>query len=283
MKKVVLALAFLSTFICGYGQIKNFAGSYIDLYKGHVLTIKPKDIQLQEYGYRDFYLKATTSMESKGILMPKKELGKYASASEYKALVYRRFICEGAFKDSTDQSYPQQYYWLKLKNDTLGISYYRYDAKYEHNFPFEVDSILTVSQERLCSEIKINKDKFEGHDKFYTPTEHPINIVKVKYDSTYRYYINLSHITSTPTFTKGIIILFNDGTKLNYPEAKVETSVRGTGSGYYSISSFIQIKEVDIPTFREKEMTDARIYVTEMKIKDGWRYRMYMNCLYEKK
>ena len=283
MKKFLIVFSLLY-FQHGYGQVKDFAGLYAELYINHVLTVKPIDIALQEYGYQGFYTRAKVGFNVKDVFNPihKIGLGSFANGSMYKSLVYRRFSCEGVFKDSVNSTYLHEYYWLRLKNDTLGITYYHYDTKYAHSFPFEVDSILQIPQEKLCGEIGHYKDKFEGHDKYTTPLEYDISFMKVKYDTTYRYYLSVSYPISSPTFAKGVIVLLNDGSKLNYPEAKVETDTRGKDAQYY-IKSFIQLSDEDLLKLKEKEITDVKIYATEIRITDGWRYRRYLKCLFDRK
>lgn len=277
MKRIFLVAVVLLPFMC-FGQITSFAGTYADCYVGHTLIVKPKDPALQGYGYRDFYKTAKNVDSPKNHFTVSKE--KYVISSDYSLLVYRRFKCTSVFRDSTDIGFMQQYYWLKLQNDTLGTAFYRYDAKYDFNFSFELDSVITIPQDKVCANIREKRDKFEGHDRFYTPLDEDVSLMKVKHDSVYRYYLNLTYPVSSPTFNKGVIVLLNDGTKLNYPEAKVETSVSGSS---YMIKSFISLKPADVELLKIKEITDAKIYATEIKIKNGWAYKYYMNCLFDKK
>ena len=67
---------------------------------------------------------------------------------------------------------------------------------------------------------------------------------------------------STPLFGKGVIILFTDGTKLEYP-ANISVSVNSGAN--YDYSSFLTLDEAAMKLFSEKTVEGFKLYIYEGK------------------
>jgi len=92
--------------------------------------------------------------------------------------------------------------------------------------------------------------------------------------------MSLTTIGSTPSTGEGVIILLENGQKIT---KNIETSVDVNDNAQYEHSAFISLTNTDIELLKQYEMTDARLYIFDMKIKNPEQYLGYINCLTEMK
>ena len=126
-----------------YDSTKNFLGnSNVKSYKGQILYVKGVSLNLQEYGYDNFY---STKSRGDGCRygVP---YGTFATGSPYDSLVGKYFIV----KNIDDEKWYIGQYWFQLENrdDPNDTAWFYYDAKHEFSFPFIVLSYFEYLKQR---------------------------------------------------------------------------------------------------------------------------------------
>lgn len=79
----------------------------------------------------------------------------------------------------------------------------------------------------------------------------------------------------------GVIILLNNGDKIERPEAKIDSKVSRNGSGY-TYSAFISLSPAEIEKLSQNIITDVRLYIYDSTIKKGKKLQEYLKCIAEK-
>ncbi len=132
------------------------------------------------------------------------------------------------------------------------------------------------SQE-LCAKIETEIDKFTGERNFTSPILDDVHFIKSIKSGRTVYYLSLSTIGSTPSYGKGVYVLFNDGSKISKPLEENDVDVN-SGRGF-DITAFISLNPSDIKMLSEKVISDFRIYIYDQKVLEGEKYRSYFKCM----
>jgi len=271
MKKIILLTAITLIYFAGSAQ--NFPGESIDLIIGKELRVKPKSQELQEYGYEGFFKNYKWNMVYKPI-------GYASFKSKYNSLVDKVFTVVSYEKNKKDSS--GNTYYLLLKNQDIKKIYYKYDTTYEYGFPFEVIGGIDFPKDFFCKAISIKVDKFEKDRITYrSPIEYPVSFTKIINKDSKRFYLSITYKGSTFNVgEKGLTILFENGSKIEKPQQKIDVKM-GKGKGF-DYSAFIPLNEDDIIKLTNSKMTDIRMYVYDWKIQKGFYYQEYIKCLIKK-
>jgi hypothetical protein len=276
MKKSILLLLiiFLQTSIIN-GQ--DFPGKDVELLFGAEIKVKELKPDLQKNGYANFYkdkdLKKIYSKTS-------------VNRSKYRSLVNKVFVVIGI--DSLKWGYSKLLiqHILTLKNDEIGLIYYKYDGSEKYSFPFEVIGGLQYPDDYLCRSIEETKDKFTGETTYRTPVLDRISFTKVIGNNDSTIYMSLKSYKGTVNFNvQGVVILFKDGSKLEFPSEKIDVRIDGRyydQSIRYQYSAFIRLNEQDIEKLKIAEITDFRLYIYDSAIANGKLYQEYLKCIVEK-
>lgn len=267
--KVLIICGILLFYINSNAQ--NFPGNDVQLLNGKELRVLPLAESSQKYGYKSFY----KDENLKKIFEPSKSY-----TSEYNSLVNKIFkvISYNPYVNSIGSKKIQ----IKIKNEDIGFLYFDYDPKYEHSFPFEVIGGLDLPEDFYCKEITVSIDKFTNDTTYRSPNK-SLTLVKIKSKQKIEIYFSTTTWASTLNVGKeGLIILLENGNKIEKPTAKIDTEVSKMRMGGYEYTVFIRLNNEDISKLLESVITDIRLYIYDKSIKDGEKYREYLKCLEEK-
>ncbi|MBF0597348.1 hypothetical protein [Faecalibacter rhinopitheci] len=149
----ILVIIFLLLVTYGYAQIetikinkpiieestydgsKNFVAEKANFYLGEDLYLIGKSQSLQKWGYSDFY----ESLKSSNPYKCCSESSPYNS--NYDLLFGKYFSVIDVIPNDLTQKYPSiysEYFFKLLEKETMDTLYYKYNGKFEHNFPFIV-------------------------------------------------------------------------------------------------------------------------------------------------
>lgn len=148
MRKSIALFVFLLMALSSIGQVKlarqaekvesvafdytkNWQGEHYRNYIGQSLYVIPKTELLAESGYENFYEKPNGS-----VYQPNYESFTFSRNTRTEALANKTLKVEDAVTTGRD-ILGRQTVFLKLSLDTDTL-YYKYDFRYEHNFPFIV-------------------------------------------------------------------------------------------------------------------------------------------------
>lgn len=273
MKKTLLLLLTI-TLQFSIVNSQDFPGTDAEILFGAEIKVKELKPDLQKYGYRDFY----KDKELKKIYS--KTSGHYSS--KYESLVNKTFVVIAV--DTIDVNSIRADYRLTLKNEEIGIIYYKYEGIYGHFYPFEVAGELNYPQGFLCDKIEVEKDKFTNRVTYRTPLENldeAIIISRVREKDAVRTYMMIRVLALTVNVNeKGVILLLSNGDKIEKPETNVRLNVYDADR--YVYSAFVPLNNDDIEKLIQNEITDVRLFIHDREIKNGKRYQEYLKCIVEK-
>ena len=265
MKQILLLTAVLISNIT-FGQ--NFPGNDVNLLLNKEIKVQEKDERLQKYGYDHFYVNDK---------LKKKYACCESYNSKYSELVGKVFKVLSAepYKNiiGTDK------YKLQIENAETGIIYFDYDPKYEHSFPFEVIGGLDLPEDFYCKKIETTTDKFDGKTTSRSDYSEGVSFMKVTKDGTSNIYMSVNELGSTINVgKKGLILLLENGKKIERPNAEIDAKVNKGGSGYV-YSAFIELTKEEIDLIINNPITDNRLYIYDGQIKNGAKLSEYLKCL----
>jgi len=268
MKKLIFL--FLA-FTCALAYSQNFPAYNVELLNGKQLKIKEKDESSRKYGFRGFYKdKSLDYNQVYGI----KGSG---PQTDYDSLVGKvfNFISATPYKNSIKEDR----FILEIENPSTGIIYYDYDPTFEDEYPFEVIGGLKYPENFFCNEIEVSTDKFTGETRINSPMN-GVYFVKIKKATESHTYLFLRTPGSTANVNiKGVIILLENGLKIEKPECKIDVEV---GQSNYLYSCLIELNNKDIQLLTDNKMTDYRLYIYDNTIKNGNTLMEYLKCITKK-
>jgi hypothetical protein len=176
---------------------------------------------------------------------------------------------------------------ILVLRDTLNqeIIYFRYDTKYAtstYGFPFLTS--VQLGDEYFCDKIQILKDDFTGEITTQTPLDlySKEYFYKISNGTDTFYYLGLESNGSTVTIDgKGVIILFEDGTKFEKLAEEIDVKV---GKTDYIYSCFISLTKDEAKLFASKKISKYRLYIYDT-IEDKFaseRFMKYVKCILNK-
>ena len=169
---------------------------------------------------------------------------------------------------------------LKLENKKIGTIYFRYISKYEFDFPFEVIGGLKLPEDYYCQEIEVSVDKFTGETNYQTPLERSYSFTKVKKGNESRIYMRVEGSSlSLVSNAKGLILLLENGFKIEKPDIEIGIDVHPLMKGYYQYIAFFELNSSDIELLTKNKITDSRIYVIDSHLIHTKDLKEYLKCL----
>lgn len=257
MKKVLWLLFFIYGF--SFGQ--TYPKDAVELLVGKELKILPSTSDyVIKTGYYNFYKKPDLAFKNR-----LKADYESLNGAVFKLISYQKNV--GSLKTSIS---------LELNNSKFGSIYYEYEPKFESYWIFDVIGGYNIPDNYFCKEIETKNDKFTGLTKYNSPIDEHVFFIKEK-GITYIYL--LSHSKSLTVGGNGVIILLDDGSKIENKEAKID--VKYDGNGYYDYSTLFVLNDDQIKKLIENQITDYRLYVYDFKIDKakGWFFKQYLKCL----
>lgn len=154
------------------------------------------------------------------------------------------------------------------------------------NFIFIIFALLTlnlVAQD--CKDIDKKTDKFTGRISFRSPLKYYLRYSKIiDTDSSISYYLFLTNSGYTLTGSgKGVILLLEDSTKLEFPDASIDylSMVMVGSSVYYTYTAMLSLSQTNLEKLSKSCIVDYRLYIFDAKVrkKHKEKFRNYLNCL----
>lgn len=266
LKKLLLAIIVLLPLLV---LSQDFPGNNPEILIG--TKVKPIDVsqERQEYKYENFY--KSFNFKSDNRIFPVKR----GSYSNYDSLVNRIFDVKEVY-DKMGVTY------LLLNNEDIGDVYYNYSKYYEHSFELKIVDYSSLKKDIFCNSNHISKveSKVDNSTTYYARVSGYENtITKVKENGKIYYFLSLSkNSTGYATPSNGLTILFEDNTRLKFPNEEVSASV--TSSGYnYHVFHRLTVNEIKI--LKSKRITDYKLSFLENSLSqlDGIKLMYLMECL----
>lgn len=137
--------------------------------------------------------------------------------------------------------------------------------------------IKEPNAEFYCTQIKSEEDKFNGSTTLSSPLD-AISFYKIESREGTNYYIRIEVEGITPNINeKNVIILFENGTKINRPNEKIDIKL-GENARYRYISTF-KLLDDEIEKLKKDKITDVRLFVHDKVIKNGDALMQYLKCI----
>ncbi|HLU86483.1 MAG TPA: hypothetical protein VKZ44_01935 [Taishania sp.] len=269
---------------------RNFLGDNFMLYKNALLKINDRTAPgaFNSAFYSD--LSYCQELYDKNVIYPEKRSPNETSKD---SLINRVFLVKdiidkygNPYRGSSSINHPI----FELEDTTSNqIIYYIYSERYEYNFPFIVYNVATdFDLDYICSLIEKKTDDFTNEIKLNSPltvnTEvAPLIIYKTIKNNQVIY--NLALQTYGVTFNSnqsGVIILFDDGTKMNKPSTKVNVDYSNSG---YEYRSFIFLTENDMKILSTKRIKKFRLYIYDKEIEPMYsnKFTKLVKCIMDSK
>lgn len=271
MKHYLIAIGLLS-FCNAWGQSSQnsaFIGKATELLIGKQIVASTKDASLQKYGYRGFF----QNYDSTATFI-------FPHALTYDSLVGDTFtvVRINMVPYNATESLSNSQRVLILDSKDWGRMYYLYDTKHEYNLEITTVGKVSFPEGYFCSEIIKNKDKFTDETYWVTPYLEPIHFERVRStNGAIKYYIYLTARNTSVSGGSGIVILLEDGVKIQKPSAKVSITVDSDAK--YVANSHFLLTESDIQKLTSSAITDIRLYIYDRSISEGNRYSDLLKCL----
>src|SRR5690554_4913906 len=241
IQKYILMLLVMTFNVVNAQTFKeNFFGEDFMQYKGSLLKLKKDSHTGFMYTFYS-HIKYCQALNDVNVIYAD-SIHKFSTVKD--SLINRTFKVEDIVgKDGNTFTGRSDSYLNKpifvLKDTKTGQTiYYKYDKKYKHNFPFLVSEI-TIDINALCSKIESKTDDFTDEVTISTPEIEDLKISSVVLYKTInsgnvRYLLGLKTNGKTINVGEnGVIILFDDGTKMNKPTVKIDVDA-GEKEFYYS-------------------------------------------------
>lgn len=177
---------------------------------------------------------------------------------------------------------------FKLKDTlTKQIIYFIYDQNYSFNFPF-LSTPIKLDKNIICDKIERKIDDFTSEINLNSPLSEgrktsDVIIYKDIKSGKATYYLRLTAYGNTVSVDgKGVIILFEDGTKLNKPTQKVDVEAE---SSIFEYSAFITLTPNDLILLKTKKIAKFRLYIYDNSIDEYFaeKFTYYVKCIVEAK
>jgi hypothetical protein len=285
IKKIILMLTFSNLiYNCQCQEFEpNFLADDFLLYKGVLFKLQDDPASNFTYTFYSELKYCESSYDNPPVLYPD---SKYKFNTEKDSLSNRIFrVADIVDKTGVSITKPilleKPIFILEDINSKQKI-YYKYDTRYEHNFPFNTSKIL-LDENTVCPEIEKQDDDFTSEIKFNTP--YPDNksqalIVLYKHIKNGKpvYYLSLRTYGGTAVVDGiGATVLFSDGTKWSKP---IKIGVEAESDGY-EYSAFIPLNQTDLALLSSKKIKKYRLYIFDKDVNtyQANKIKLYANCL----
>ncbi len=272
MKKIKLMM--MALLMClglqSFGQ-ENFVGYDTSLLRNTQLVMK-SPTSTYNCGYSNFYkdvkCKKTYSECSYGL-------------TDSNALIGNTFtivdICVELSVGTSGNYFGKDVIVLQLKSEKIKQLYFKYNPKYEYEWPFLITSGLKIDSNYYNKFITSSYDKFTGDTTYSTIEEGGIRYIKVKNKGTVIYYLSVYSNTGSSIYTgKGVSLILSNGQIISFPSEEVDYSY--IGSNFYS-KCFIRLSEENIQLLKLNGIKYYKLYIIEGSPKKYDRVKMTFNSL----
>jgi hypothetical protein len=281
MQKLVILLFLFSTFNL-FSQ--SFPGEDANLFLNKIVKVAEFDESLQKYHYKNFF--NTFDIEKKELPNDKKKnkpFGSglsYSPVSEYSKLVGKEFKVTNVYELEKKYSFSKKEFVLELQNQELGIIFYKYNSKYEHDLEIEVVGGLEFPEGFYCKDLSIEEDKFEKVKRSYSPYVSGVSFMKNEKGGKVSIYMSIRESGATLNVNeKGLYLLLENDKRISRPNAEIDVDA-GSGSNYV-YSAFIELSKKEIDLLLNNKITDDKLYIYtgEIGTESAKKIQEYLKCI----
>ena len=134
-----------------------------------------------------------------------------------------------------------------------------------------------------CDKLERTEDKFEGTVRISTPYKltNWYRVHKYIESGTTRIYLSIRGGGYTASVgEKGVIVLLEDGTKLEWPNEEIDCDVNTDGPGFV-YRAFIGLNDDEIDKLAASKISDSRLYIYDGKPmkKNALELMQQMGCI----
>jgi len=260
MKKIY----YLALIMLAFSSYAQFPGEHPELLLNKEVKVTELSTILQPYGYRDFHKKEEMEVTDKAI--------------KYSNLVGKTFKVTSVTpydKNGTSK------FKLKLESADNGTMYYDYHPQYEDIFRLSAIGGLTLPEGVYCDDLTSETDKFTAEVKTMVPYKDGVSFIRIEKDGKRTIYLIVNQIGSTLNLGQGLILLLENGKKIERSTEKIDVKVNSgyTGATGYVYSAFVELTQDDIKLLSENIITDKRLYIHDGVVKNGNKIKEYLKCL----
>lgn len=290
MKRILL-LSFLLIGFIGFSQEykEYYFGEDFSFYKNALIKI---DTTSATNMSGMFYENLNNLNNNGAVLFPEE---KYKFNTNINLLKGRIFKVENIIDKKTGKEYTGKHnryrYPVLIIKDTATSEtfYFKYDSKFattSYGFPFLTQKAM--SKEGFCDKIEFSVDDFTNVATFNNPTFEngqitPMILYKIIENSNTKYYLSLrSYGVTVNVMEKGVIILFDDGTKINKPKVEIDVEADKKGFEY---RAYFSLTEAEVLSLTVKKIKKFRLYIYDKEVGKALseKFTYYVKCLMEKK
>jgi hypothetical protein len=265
----------------------NFLGADFIRYKGALLKLKDDNyLALMHLFYSD--LKYCQELKDSNVIYPSDKYKFMTVSDSLKGRIFRVDNIVDKEGNTLTTNSKQIDPILVLKDQANGqIIYLKYNKEDEYEFPF-VTSKIELNKELLCAKIERSVDKFTGEVTFNSPIgtgweTSAMTIYKTIKGSIITNSLYLRTYGSTVNVNStGVIILFDDGTKINKPSVKIDVDVEGSRFIY---GAYFALTESDLKTLSNKRVDRFRLYIYDEVVnpKKAEEFTHFVSCIIDKR
>ena len=151
--------------------------------------------------------------------------------------------------------------------------FFKYNIKYHTAFPFlcNLNAPELTNSDIYKKKLSITNDEFTGEITTNNPYDTKGAVIykyskKVNGKMTDNFYLSLDACGSTLNVAeKGVIILFDDGSKFEKPNAEIDVDYKGEYCTY-KYSCFIPLTKTELLTFSKKKIKKYRLYIYDEEL-----------------
>lgn len=175
-----------------------------------------------------------------------------------------------------------------LKDTLMGqIIYFRYDKTSKYKFPFLVANV-SLDKNIICSKINKKTDDFTGRTIISSPLFEsgknlPVAIFKSIVDDDVSYFLALQTYSLTVNvYKKGVIILFENGSKLTKKDVEIDVEASQRG---YEYSALVPLTKAEAESLATKHIDKFRLYIYDEDVTQGFalKFTNYVKCVLEQR
>lgn len=259
MKKLKLIALILTIFISNsYSQKTTFLGNYVDLYRGKKAILS--------FEYEEFY---SRGIEEPGRLLeivPNSSKKKGDPVTIYKSIFFKDLKNDTLVFDNVTYLIENGAYKIPLTSLNGKRKYVlNYSSVLRYEFPFSIIDPIIIPDNFFCSELKYKKDEFKDTETINTGMNGDINFFKtIKENDTFYTMVLSVNANSFLSNKTGVIILFNDGSKIIKPNENISSNITDYPNYYHSIAA-ISLNNEDILKLSKNGIKGYQLY-TENKM-----------------
>lgn len=243
-------------------QDSTFPYDKVNLLIGKTVRVEPiEDVSSRSYGYSGFY----TNKDMKYNQSYKEGKGNSIYHTGHDEIAGKEFkvISVTPYTNSLGT----HKYKIELLDEDSKTVWFDYSEEYSGSYYFSIKGNLGLSKEFICSKL-ISKevDKFDGEITYRMEKGNGLfYFIKITRNNESEYYLSAhaKAVTLGAIGKSGFTVLFENGEKMDFPDAKLDTEVQTSEhiEEPYIVSAFVPITKDQLYLFINNRISMTRHYI----------------------